>query len=190
MDRRGFLKRLGVTTAGLAAFSIGAVRPGALVASPSAPYIPAVRLDYVPARPLYVPEPRLVIPAEGRRSGSFIYKSFTQRFISGDPLSDLQDDTLKIALLDDDFSEVYGSGYGAGGKALTGTAIRIDVDLDAVILDADDVQWRNVTLGANRAFIYSPDNGPIAQIDFGGKQQAIDGDFRLQWSHDGIMRLT
>lgn len=88
-----------------------------------------------------------------------------------------------------------GTGYTAGGKALTGVAVTTVTTNDAKF-DADDVIWTasGGSITASYAVLYNAtdaNNPPIAFIDFGGSQSAGDTtDFKIVWNASGIFTFT
>lgn len=94
-------------------------------------------------------------------------------------------------------TEVIGTGYTAGGKALTftgATAIAYDSATNIIKLDADDVVWTNSTITASYAIIYDDTpatNKPlVGYVDFGGSNVSTAGDFKIQWDALGIASIT
>ena len=53
--------------------------------------------------------------------------------------------------------EVVGSGYTAGGQALSGKSV--SVSSDTAILDASDLSWPNSSITADAAMLYDADDG-------------------------------
>jgi len=92
-------------------------------------------------------------------------------------------------------NEVVGTGYTAGGLALTTKAINIDNSLNQAKYDADDAQWLNSTITARGAVVYK-DTGVagtsplICYIDFGGDKVSSSGTFSIIWNADGIFKLS
>lgn len=182
MDRRSFLKRLGigaavVTTAhALSGVGAGSVRTGAL-------YIPPERLAFgVPSRPLFVPDLPILARPKG---GSFVYDAFKRQLLEGDGF-DWSADTVRVALIGEDGREVSGPGYAR--QPLNGRRIKESWD-GAAHLDAADVSWEAASIQARYAFLMSKTE-PIAQIDFGAEQSSSDGTFTIAWHPSGIMRLA
>lgn len=93
-------------------------------------------------------------------------------------------------------NEVTGTGYTAGGVALTTRTAVYDAASNVLVLDADDVSWANSTITARYAVIY--DNTPatnatkplIGYVDFGSDQSSTNGAFNITWDATGIVRLT
>lgn len=84
-----------------------------------------------------------------------------------------------------------GTGYTAGGKALTGIAVTTEATNDAKF-DADDLVWSasGGPITASYGILYCDtdvDDPPVAFIDFDGSQSAGDGtDFIVVWNSSGI----
>lgn len=76
--------------------------------------------------------------------------------------------------------EVSGTGYTAGGQALTGFAVTLDGDTACV--DFDDPVWSNATITAGGALIYnaSQSNKAVAVYSFGGDVSSTNADFTAQ----------
>jgi hypothetical protein len=88
-----------------------------------------------------------------------------------------------------------GTGYTAGGQALTNVAV-ITVTTNDAKFDADDVTWTasGGSITASYAVIYNDTDAndpPIAFIDFDGSQSAGDQtDFKIIWNASGIFTFT
>lgn len=88
-----------------------------------------------------------------------------------------------------------GTGYSAGGQALTNVAVTTVTTNDAKF-DADDVTWSasGGSISASYAIIYNDtdtSDPPVAFIDFGASESAGDGtDFKIVWNTDGIVTFT
>lgn len=88
-----------------------------------------------------------------------------------------------------------GTGYTAGGEALTNVAVTTVTTNDASF-DADDVTWTasGGSIDAAYGVIYNDtdvNDPPIAFIDFDGTQSAGDGtDFLVVWNINGIFNFT
>lgn len=88
-----------------------------------------------------------------------------------------------------------GTGYTAGGQALTNVTVTTVTTNDAKF-DADDVTWSasGGAITAGYAIIYNDtdaDDPPVAFIDFGASESAGDGtDFKIVWNADGIVTFT
>jgi hypothetical protein len=88
-----------------------------------------------------------------------------------------------------------GTGYTAGGAALTGVAVTTVTTNDAKF-DANDVTWTasGGAVTASYAILYNDTDAndpPVAFIDFGGSESAGDGtDFKIVWNASGIFTFT
>ena len=93
-------------------------------------------------------------------------------------------------------NEVVGAGYSAGGATLAGKTITYDAGTNITKFDADDAVWSPATITARYAVIYGatpalPADQPLlGYIDFGGDYISTDGEFRIAWHADGILKLT
>ena len=123
-----------------------------------------------------------------------------------DTTANLEANTLKVALYDNTATlssattayatanEVSGSGYTAGGAAMTGMAVTLDGS--TAIFDADNVSWANATITAQAAVIYnnSLSNAAIAVLDFGGNKTSTNGTFEIQFPNanasTALIRIT
>jgi len=88
-----------------------------------------------------------------------------------------------------------GTGYTAGGQALTNVAVTTVTTNDAKF-DADDLTWSasGGSITASYGVIYNDTDSndpPLAFIDFDGSQSAGDGtDFKVVWNASGIFTFT
>lgn len=66
-------------------------------------------------------------------------------------------------------NEVAGTGYAAGGVAVTGATISTDVNTGTVYVDFADVSWPGANFTARGALIYNVtrSNASVAVLDFG-----------------------
>ena len=108
-----------------------------------------------------------------------------------DEQHDLAADTIKVALYTSSASlgasttaystsnEVSGSGYTAGGVALTSTTV--STSGTTAYFDADDPSWTSASFTANGALIYNDTNADkaIAVLAFGGDFTVAGGTFRI-----------
>lgn len=118
-------------------------------------------------------------------------------------------DTIKVALLDnvhtfdpDDNEWVdvsanelpsSGTGYNSGGEILANQSITQDDTNDLAYFDGDDLQWIVATFTAYHAVIYDDtlaNDDLIGSIDFGGAKAVVGGTFEIQWTANGILKLT
>lgn len=118
--------------------------------------------------------------------------------------------TVKVALVsaytpdqdaDEFFSdvsanEVSGTGYTAGGQALTTPTATYDASTNRRVYDGDDVVWDATggELSADGAVVYS-DTGTastsplLGHIDFEGTVTATNDTFTITWSADGVLYI-
>jgi len=88
-----------------------------------------------------------------------------------------------------------GTGYTAGGAALTGVAVTTVTTNDAKF-DANDASWTasGGAITASYAILYNDTDAndpPVAFIDFGASESAGDGtDFKIVWNASGIFTFT
>jgi hypothetical protein len=123
---------------------------------------------------------------------------------------DFDTDTIKVALLTssytpnqdthdyfDDVSanEVSGTGYTAGGQALSSKTVTYDGATNTLILDAADSVWASSTITARYAVVYkstgvSSTSPLIGYQDMTSDQSSTNGNFTVTWDATGIVRLT
>ena len=110
--------------------------------------------------------------------------SFKTELLGG--VQDLDTDTIYIALFTSSATlsaattaysttnEVSGTGYSAGGNALTGAVI--SADGTTAIVDFDNTTWASSTITARGALIYnsSKANRAIAVLDFGSDKTSAN----------------
>jgi hypothetical protein len=93
-------------------------------------------------------------------------------------------------------NEVSGSGYTAGGAALTSKTLTYDASTNTITLDAADVTWATSTVTARYAIVYNNTGASaaakplIAYVDFVSDQSSTAGNFTVVWDSAGIVRLT
>ncbi len=136
-----------------------------------------------------------------------IYNSAKQRLINGG--IDLDTDTLKVMLVTSTYvpdidlhvfksdvtNEVTGTGYTAGGAALTSPTVTVDNTNDRAAFDAADVTWASSTITARGAVVYK-DTGTattsplLCYFDFTTDQISSNGNFTIQWNSSGILLLS
>jgi hypothetical protein len=92
-------------------------------------------------------------------------------------------------------NEVVGTGYTAGGKAIVNRTKTIDDTLDIVKYDADDVAWLSSTITARGAVVYKDTGTPatsplIGYLDFGADKSTSNVTFTIQWSAEGVFKVT
>lgn len=140
---------------------------------------------------------------------AYVYGNFMKNVLSG-KVVDWLNHPIKVMLCSatyvpnqdthqtkaDVTGEVTGTGYTAGGIALTNKTITYDPVTNTVILHADDVVWVNATITARYAVIYD-DNGAtdadkllLGYVDFGQDVSSTNGDFKITLDASGIFRFT
>jgi hypothetical protein len=122
-------------------------------------------------------------------------------------LVDLSGDTFKVMLLNNSHSfnadhnvntdintnELAASGnYTTGGATLSTPTVTQDDTNDCATFDAVDTSWTTATFTAYHAVIYDTtvSNNLVCSIDFGGAKSVSAGTFTIQWSANGIIRLS
>ena len=122
-------------------------------------------------------------------------------------LVDLSGDTFKVILLsnlhvfnpdnnvltDINSNELAAAGnYVNGGAALGSPTVTQDDVNDCATFDALDVVWASASFTAYQAAIYDStvSNNLVASIDFGGAKTVAAGTFTINWSANGIIRLS
>ena len=139
---------------------------------------------------------------------SGLYVETFEAALKNDLALDMDNDTFKCMLVTASYSpnlethtnksdvtdEVSGTGYTAGGEALTNVTMTSSSDGTGTIKwDADDVSWTSSTLSNVRAGVIYDDTVTndrlIAYIDFGGSFSTTSGTFQIQWNAAGIFTL-
>lgn len=95
-------------------------------------------------------------------------------------------------------NEIAGSGYPAGGFALSSPLVTTNNTDNTGVLDASDISIQNITFGtdARAAVIYGSSglgvaSDPlVAYIDFVTDQAVTAGTFQITWAAGGILALT
>lgn len=92
-------------------------------------------------------------------------------------------------------NEVTGTGYTAGGAALTTLVVSADLTNDLAYFDGADVSWASATVTARGAVVYKSTGAAttdnlVCMFDFGSDQTATNGTFTIQWSTAGLIRLS
>lgn len=91
-------------------------------------------------------------------------------------------------------NEVSGTGYTAGGNALTN--VTPTSSGTTAYTDFADTTWSSSTITANGALIYnsSESNAAVAVLAFGGDKTSTNGDFTIQFptadASDAIIRIA
>lgn len=111
--------------------------------------------------------------------GALISNSATPNFDTHDHWSDLS------------ANEVSGTGWAAGGVALTGTAV--SVSSGTLVYDATDVSESGTTLTNARAYVLYADalanDDLICLVDFGADYSTSSGTFSITWNASGIFTI-
>ena len=135
------------------------------------------------------------------------YNSFKAALQNAD--IDLSVDTIKVMLVTSAYvpnvdthafrssvtNEVTGTGYTAGGKALTAKIVTQDNAADSAVFDADPVTWATSTITARGAVLYKDTGNAatdnlIAYFDFGVDESSTSGDFTITWNAGGILTIS
>jgi len=91
-------------------------------------------------------------------------------------------------------NEVVGDGYTAGGATLASKTLAYDAGTNITKFDAADTVWAASTITARYAVIY--DDTPasskplLGYVDFGEDEVSTSTDFTIQWSSDGVLKIT
>jgi len=132
-----------------------------------------------------------------------IYNNFIDRV--GEKVYDLNNDTLKMVLLDDGhtpsathdyYSDISvdelsnGNGYTTGGATLAN--VTWTESAGTATLDADNVQWTNANFTSRYGVIYNTtvSNELICLFDFTENKQASNITFEVRFSTSGILDLS
>jgi len=79
-------------------------------------------------------------------------------------------------------NEMSGTGYTAGGKALT--SVTPTLDSTTACCDFDDISWTSATFTANACLIYNDDasgDPAVCAVAFGGDKAVSSGTFTIQF---------
>lgn len=140
-----------------------------------------------------------------------VYNVFKQALLTA-PV-DLVNDTLKVVLLDSNYSvsadgepglehvnsrEINPTGYNAGGCTLAGAAVTQRDTVDNAQLDGTDLTWANLGAdGIDGAAMYddtlTSTNAPVADplmIFWEIATDANGGNYTLQWGSSGILVVS
>ena len=92
-------------------------------------------------------------------------------------------------------NEMSGTGYTAGGKALT--SVTPTLDSTTACCDFDDISWTSATFTANACLIYNDTasgDPAVCAVAFGGDKTVSSGTFTIQFpandSSNAIIRIT
>ncbi len=138
---------------------------------------------------------------------SGIYDVFKVDLMDGTVDLAVSGDSIKCALLDDSHSftatdtnwaaistnEATGTGYTAGGVALSTASMAVTIASNVAKFDHADAVWTSADFTAYHAVLYSVTNSNslIASLDFGGaKTVSGGGSLTVQWSTGGIVTLA
>ena len=114
---------------------------------------------------------------------------------------DLDTDTIKIALYTSSATlgaattaytttnEISGTGYTAGGVALTNSTVAASGT--TAYVDFDNPEWTSATFTARGALIYNATNAnkSVAVLDFGGDFTVSSGTFRIVFPAPGAAAI-
>jgi hypothetical protein len=93
-------------------------------------------------------------------------------------------------------NEITGTGYTAGGVALTGKTLTYTGATNKVALDASDAQWTTATLTARHCVVSDRQTGVtsteplLGYQNFGADFSSSGGTFLVQWHASGILEIT
>ena len=90
-------------------------------------------------------------------------------------------------------NETSGTGYTAGGQALTTKTVTQDDTDDEGVFDADDTTWSSSTITARFAVLYDntlSTKDLICAFDFSSDQSSSSGNFTIQWNSEGIININ
>ena len=92
-------------------------------------------------------------------------------------------------------NEITGTGYTAGGQAITSRTVAADATTNETRLDGADNSWASSTITARIAVIRK-DTGTAATspvlgwVDFGADVSSSNGTFTITWDATGILKIT
>jgi hypothetical protein len=91
--------------------------------------------------------------------------------------------------------EATGTGYTAGGTALTSKTNTYTGTTNVIALGAANVTWASSTITARYAVIYdstgtSTTSALLGYVDFGADQSSSSGNFTITWDANGILKIT
>lgn len=87
--------------------------------------------------------------------------------------------------------ESSGTGYSAGGQALTGTALS-ESPTGTLKWAADNMQWTSSTITTRGALIYAnalAGKNVILLVNFGSDFSTVDGTLLITWAAGGVFAL-
>jgi hypothetical protein len=138
-----------------------------------------------------------------------VYNSFKKSIMNGSV--DLDTDNINVALLTNSYSAnidthtmysdvttqevASANGYTTKGQTLGTITISVDTTNDLAYFDAANVTWSTSTITARYAVIFkntgTNNTSPlIAYVDFGSDKTSDNGNFIIDWSSAGILKLT
>jgi hypothetical protein len=136
-----------------------------------------------------------------------VYNNAKKKFMTAS--IDLVNDTIKLALTTSSYppnidtdtffsditNEVSGSGYSAGGAALTTKSVTVDTTNDLAYFDADDTTWAASTITARYGVLYKSTGvagtSPlIGYIDFATNKISSGDTFTITWATTGIFKIA
>jgi len=91
-------------------------------------------------------------------------------------------------------NEASGTGYSAGGAALTSTSLTVADNV--AFVDFSDLTFTTATITASAALIYNSTQADkaVVVLDFGGDKASTNGDFTIQFpdanSTSAILRIS
>jgi hypothetical protein len=123
---------------------------------------------------------------------------------------DIDTDSLKVMLCTSGYTpdqdahqyksdvtnEVTGTGYTAGGVALTGVTVTYTAGTNVIKVAGSNPSWSSSTITARYAVLY--DSSPasdatrplLAFQNFGADVSTISGTFQITWNASGIFTIT
>jgi hypothetical protein len=96
----------------------------------------------------------------------------------------------------DTTNEITGTGYTAGGVALSGKSVSYDTTTNETRLLASNAQWTGATFTAAFAVVYVDTAGAsttdplLGWVDFGGNETVTSGTFTIQWDATGVLKIA
>lgn len=120
---------------------------------------------------------------------------------------DLDSHTIKLAIMNNSHTfnpdhdgwadvsanEASGTGYTAGGKAVTGLAVTSDDANNRTKITCDTVEWTGATLSGYHAVAYDDTHASkvlLASFDFGGVKSASGGPFTVTINANGLVTIA
>jgi hypothetical protein len=137
---------------------------------------------------------------------AFLYGKFLADLCNG--IHDFSTHTFNIILCTDSYTpnvatdnvltdvntdEVSGTGYTTGGAQIVITSVAYSSTANALIIQADNVQWPSSTITARYAVLYNgtaTNNPLVGYFDFGVDEVSTNGLFELDVSSSGLINMT